>query len=220
MGSPVPRAGGRWSAATALVLALAAVTVARAASDGGPGGPAPRALPGAVLEDCDGARWRLADLAGQPVVAIVAGRNGSGQATAWGEGIGRSRPGRLARWATPDDRSRIAVLSDADLRGVPALLHRLVRWRVAALVAARRREGRDEPPLLLDWEGVVATALGIDTGGDAVVVLLDAGRVERARFAGAPTDETLAAMAAAIDRLAPSPRVAAAPGVPGGGGSR
>ena len=158
-------------------------------------------LTGAVLEDTTGRAWALGEIASQPVLLIVAGRKGSDQAVAWGEGLHRSHPGGLALWATPGEPRNAVVISDADLHEVPGVLRGLVRWRIAAVVADRVRAGHVGPPLLLDWEGVVAHAVEADTSSDAIVVLLDRDRSERARFSGAPDEAKLAALGAALDAV-------------------
>ena len=93
------------------------------------------------------------------------------------------------------------------------MLRGVVRWRIGAVIADRERQGRPGPPLLLDWEGRVARAADIDTSGDAVVVLLDATRTERARFSGVPTDAMLDALGAAIDQVRSHGSAAARDGV-------
>ena len=174
-----------------------------AAKGTNPAAPATRAatLTGAVLEDTTGRAWALGEIASQPVLLIVAGRKGSDQAVAWGEGLHRSHPGGLALWATPGEPRNAVVISDADLHEVPGVLRGLVRWRIAAVVADRVRAGHVGPPLLLDWEGVVAHAVEADTSSDAIVVLLDRDRSERARFSGAPDETKLAAPGAALDAV-------------------
>ena len=169
------------------------------------------ALSGASLEDSREHRWNLAEIASHPVLLILAGRKGSDQAVAWGEGIHRRHPDGLALWAKPADPRAVVVVSDADLHEVPGFLRGLVRWRIAAVVADRERSGRQGPPLLLDWEGAVPRAVGADTSGDAVVVLLAADRVERARFSGQPTEDSLGRLAAAIDAVRGRPVVSAEP---------
>lgn len=171
------------------------------------------ALASASLDDSKGHRWNLAEIASHPVLLLLAGRKGSDQAAAWGEGIHRRHPDGLALWATPSDPLAVVIVSDADLHEVPGVLHGIVRWRIASVIADREREGKAGPPLLLDWEGVLPRAVGADTSGDAVVVLLDRDRAERARFSGEPTEATLGALATAIDALrsADAPAKAAAP---------
>jgi len=159
------------------------------------------ALSAASLEDTKDRRWNLSEIAAQPVLLILAGRKGSDQAVAWGEGIHRRHPEGLAIWATPSDPSAVVVVSDADLHEVPAMLRGVVRWRIGAVIADRERQGRPGPPLLLDWEGVIPRAVGADTSGDAVVVLLDRDRAEHARFSGEPTETTLGELGTAIDAL-------------------
>lgn len=159
------------------------------------------ALSAASLEDTKDRRWNLSEIAAQPVLLILAGRKGSDQAVAWGEGIHRRHPDGLAIWASPSDPSAVVVVSDADLHEVPAMLRGVVRWRIGAVIADRERQGRPGPPLLLDWEGAIPRAVGADTSGDAVVVLLDRDRAEHARFSGEPTETTLGELAAAIDAL-------------------
>lgn len=159
------------------------------------------ALSAASLDDSKGQRWNLAEIAAQPVLLILAGRKGSDQAVAWGEGIHRRHPGGLSLWATPADPSAVVVVSDADLHEVPGVLHGLVRWRIASVVADREKSGHLGPPLLLDWDGVIPRAVGADTSGDAIVVLLDRARAEQARFSGQPTEATLGELATAIDAL-------------------
>ena len=73
-------------------------------------------LTGVILEDPEEKKWDLSLLAGHPVLVVVADRSASGESVEWGRGIGAARPQSVATWIVP---GKVAVVSVADLRGVP-----------------------------------------------------------------------------------------------------
>ena len=159
---------------------------------------------GVVLEDPDAKKWDLASLAGHPALIVVADRSASGESVEWGRGIGTARPHGVAAWIVP---GKVAVVSVADLRGVPGFARGTARWIIAKMVG---EQGPGGPPLLLDWDGAVAARIGAHDGvpnvrlyaADGTLVLSDEGDA---------TPERIARLAAAIDRLVPPPSAAPAP---------
>jgi hypothetical protein len=158
---------------------------------------------GVVLEDPDERPWDLAQLVGHPVLRVVADRAASGESVAWGRGIGAARPQSVAAWIAP---GKVAVVSVADLRAVPGFARGTARWIIATMVG---EQGAGGPPLLLDWDGAVATRIGARDevpnvrlyGADGTLVLQDQGDA---------TPERIARLAAAIDGLVPPPPAATA----------
>ncbi|MBY0276789.1 hypothetical protein K2Z84_15740 [Candidatus Binatia bacterium] len=155
-------------------------------------------LAGVVLEDPEEKPWDLALLAGHPALVVVADRSASGASVDWGRGIGAARPQGVATWIVP---GKVAVVSVADLRGVPGFAHGTARWIIAKMVG---EQGAGGPPLLLDWDGAVATRVDAREGvpnvrlyaPDGTLVLRDEGDATPAR---------IARLAAAIDGLVPPP---------------
>ena len=208
------------AAAVVAVLLLAAVAAPGGVAPAGavaPADPAPyRADAGgrisaAVLEDPDGRPWRLSELDGQPVVVVVADRAASGEAVDWGRRIGAAWGERISLWS---DRERVAVLSVADLRAVPGFARGIARWIIARLVADEADPaGRASPPLLLDWDGVVIGALDVEPEGATVIVL---GRDRGVEFVatGEPTEEKVARLGTALERVDARP---ATPALAAGG---
>ncbi|MEW6269149.1 MAG: hypothetical protein AB1689_07605 [Thermodesulfobacteriota bacterium] len=198
MGAPSRR---RRTAAGALLAVALLLVPGAAARAGWP-------FAGVVLEDPDGKRWDLDDLAGKPVLVAVADRAGSAQAVAWGRGIAKLRPQGVAAWATA---GKVAILSIADLRAVPGFARGAARWAIDAMVD-EQAAGAKGPPLLLDWEGEVAGPVE-PRGGVANLRLYDASGTVVLRDEGEPTPEKLERLATKIDELLAAS--AATPGVPG-----
>jgi hypothetical protein len=131
---------------------------------------------------------------------VVADRSAARAAALWGERLGAARGGRLGLWTEP---GKVVVASIADLRSVPAFARPVARWAIASFVAAEDR-ARAGPPLLLDWEGTVAAAVGAKPGVPSLRLLASDGHVEAA-IDGEVSDDRLAQIGAAIDRaLAPA----------------
>lgn len=174
--------------------ASAAATPQPAPSSGSPGATAP--LAGIILEDPDARAWDLSALAGHPVLLVVADRAASGESVEWGRRIGAARPQSVGAWIVP---GKTAVVSVADLRAVPGFARGTARWIIAQMVG---EQGAGGPPLLLDWDGVVAQRIGAHDGvpnvrlyaSDGTLVLQDEGDA---------TPERIARLAAAIDGLVP-----------------
>lgn len=173
-----------------------------AASQGTASPVATAPFAGVVLEDPDERPWDLGHLVGHPVLLVVADRAASGESVEWGRGIGAARPQSVAAWIAP---GKVAVVSVADLRAVPGFARGTARWIIAAMVG---EQGAGGPPLLLDWDGAVATRIGARDempnvrlyAADGTLVLGDEGDA---------TPERIARLAAAIDGLVPPPSPAA-----------
>lgn len=179
------------------VALLALVATLGGAPARGAGGDDPLAT--IRLEDSAERSWHLGDLAGAPVLLVVAGRRWSTQADAWGSRLAQSEL-PLAPWL---EEGRIAWLSIADLGRVPPWAHAAARERIADRERARPVDERQRrSPLLLDWKGVVARRLDAGREG-ATVVLLSPERRTLARERGAPTDEAVARVVAAVRRTVP-----------------
>lgn len=193
--------------AVTLVLACAAAARGVRAQEATPAPPASSApassvsaapFAGVVLEDPDERPWDLGQLAGHPVLLVVADNAASGESVEWGRGIGAARPHSVAAWIAP---GKVAVVPVADLRAVPGFARGIARWIIAKMVGEQEAGG---PPLLLDWDGAVATRIGaLDGvpnvrlyGADGALVLQDQGDA---------TPERVARLAAAIDGLVPPP---------------
>lgn len=155
----------------ALVLALGASAIA---AEGDP-------LAGLVLEDLNGTSRTLDELAGTPVLVIVADRRASEQASAWGERLAKRVP-ELVPWREP---GKVTWLSVVDAHGVPEYAHDAARDRI------RERQGDPvrarRTTTLIDWAGTVAERLGAEHGR-ALLVLFSPGHVAFERTGGAPTD--------------------------------
>lgn len=149
---------------------------------------------GVVLEDPDGRQWDFAALVGQPALVVVADRSASSASVDWGRDIGAARPHSVGLWVSP---GKVAIVSIADLRAVPGFARGTARWIIAKMVG---EQGQGGPPLLLDWDGVVAGRIAAQDGvpnlrlyaSDGMLVLSDS---------GAATPDKIARLAAAIDGL-------------------
>jgi hypothetical protein len=187
-----------------LLAAMAALPLVVRAQDPT---PAPTAtagagwpLAGVVLEDPEEKPWDLGLLAGHPALVVVADRSASGESVEWGRGIGAARPQSVGTWIVP---GKVAVVSVADLRGVPGFAHGTARWIIAKMVG---EQGAGGPPLLLDWDGAVATRIDAREGVPNVRLYAPDGTLVL-RDEGDATPERIARLAAAIDELAPPPPV-------------
>jgi hypothetical protein len=183
------------------LLSAALCAPATAADDRAP-------LAGVVLEDPGGRSWDLDALVGQPVLLVVADRGASGKAVDWGRGIAAARPHALAPWASP---GTVAILSVADLRGVPGFARGTARWIIAALVGAQAGQGG--PPLLLDWDGKVAVPIAALDGVPNVRLYAADGRLVLGD-SGDPTADAITRLAAAIDGLVAAAQASAAAPTP------
>jgi hypothetical protein len=129
--------------------------------------------------------WRLEDLREEPVLLVIADRRAAEDADAWGRRLAAAAP-PVARWIVA---GRAAWVTVADLRGVPEFARDDARAR---LRERERRQGDDErrlrSPLLLDWEGRLASAVGA-ARREASVVVLSREHREVGRERGAPTDD-------------------------------
>lgn len=151
-------------------------------------------LAGIVLEDDAGRAWSLDELAGGPVLLVVADRASAAEANAWGARVAEARDA-LAPWRT---KGKVAWLAVADLRGVPDYARDAARGRVREREAGRSAGERSQAsPLLLDWTGLVARRFGARRG-DALLVLLSSDRRVLVEARGAPTDDALARLRDAI----------------------
>lgn len=180
-----------WIGASGMALVLMGAAAAGVAKDADP-------LAGLVLGDVAGRPWRLDELAGAPVLVVVAERRDTVEGDAWGARLAAAGL-PLARWR---QRGRVAWLAVADLRRVPPWARRAARERLEE--RARDRDGLEgelRSPLLLDWKGRVAKRLAVERGG-ASVVLLSAAHAVLAREHGPPTDEAEARLVAAVRRAA------------------
>ena len=141
----------------------------------------------------------LSDYRGRPVVVTFGGRDSSEQVRQ----IARTIRGRFGDEELP-------MLSVLDLRGVPKLLHGLVRNRlqhgyeqaVQEATAGMRALGRPVPPdissaivMLPDWDGAVTQRFGL-SGVDrqAVAVLIDGDGGIRGYGRGAQGGEQILAL--------------------------
>ncbi len=158
-------------------------------------------LTGVILEDPEEKKWDLSLLAGHPVLVVVADRSASGESVEWGRGIGAARPQSVATWIVP---GKVAVVSVADLRGVPGFAHGTARWIIAKMVG---EQGAGGPPLLLDWDGAVASRIDAREGVPNVRLYAPDGTLVL-RDEGDATPERIARLAAAIDGLVPPPPAA------------
>jgi len=171
----------------ALACALA-ITVAATAFAADP-------LAGIVLEDDDGHPRKLDELAGSPVLVVVADRRAAEQANAWGTRLAAGAPA-LTAWRAPGS---VAWLSIVDGRGVPEYARDTARKTVRERNADPERRRR--ATFLLDWDGVLAERLESQRGR-VLLVLLSRDHVPFARAGGAPTDEAVAQLLEAITSVA------------------
>lgn len=165
-------------------------------------------LAGIVLEDPDARAWDLSALTGHPVLLVVADRAASGESVEWGRGIAAARPQSVAAWLAP---GKVAVVSVADLRAVPGFARGTARWIIARMVG---EQGGGGPPLLLDWDGAIAARIAARDGVPNVRLYADDGTLAL-QDEGDATPESIARLAAAIDRLvSPAPGGASEPAAP------
>lgn len=197
----------RWLSRWGLVLFIAVVAAPKLArtQDATPT-PAATATTGSpfdgvVLEDPEQKQWDLGLLAGHPALVVLADRSASGESVEWGRGIGAARPQSVATWIVP---GKVAVVSVADLRGVPGFAHGTARWIIAKMVG---EQGAGGPPLLLDWDGAVAARVDAREGVPNVRLYAPDGTLVL-RDDGDATPERIARLAAAIDGLVPPPPAA------------
>ena len=117
-----------------------------------------------------------------PVVLIVGASSAAGTNTEWDHAL-------TARYG-----ARIAIFRIVDLSAVVRLFESIAKSRI--------RDGADPPgvPLLLDWDGAIATQCGLDTSETTLMVAGPGGRVS-ASFRGAPDERSLEQAASAIDHL-------------------
>lgn len=167
-------------------------------------------LTGVILEDPEEKKWDLSLLAGHPVLVVVADRSASGESVEWGRGIGAARPQSVATWIVP---GKVAVVSVADLRGVPGFAHGTARWIIAKMVG---EQGAGGPPLLLDWDGAVASRIDAREGVPNVRLYAPDGTLVL-RDEGDATPERIARLATAIDGLVPPPSAAPPAATPAAG---
>ncbi|MFN8604170.1 MAG: hypothetical protein U0842_27140 [Candidatus Binatia bacterium] len=167
-------------------------------------------LTGVILEDPEEKKWDLSLLAGHPVLVVVADRSASGESVEWGRGIGAARPQSVATWIVP---GKVAVVSVADLRGVPGFAHGTARWIIAKMVG---EQGAGGPPLLLDWDGAVAARIDAREGVPNVRLYAPDGTLVL-RDEGDATPERIARLATAIDGLVPPPSAAPPAATPAAG---
>ena len=149
-------------------------------------------LRGIVLENAGGRARPLDELAGAPVLLVIADRRASEQANGWGERLA-ARTSALVPWRAT---GKVAWLSIVDGRGVPDYARDAARERI------REREAgdgarRQRATLLLDWQGVLAERFGAERGR-ALLVLLSPDHVPFARASGEPTDEGVERLVDAI----------------------
>lgn len=173
-------------------LVLAAVLACRAAAADDP-------LAGLVLDDASGRPRALDELRGRPVLLVIADRRASQQANEWGARLAALGLA-LAPWSGP---GRVAWLSIADLRGVPEYAREDARDRLREREAGRGElERRQCSPLLLDWDGRLAESFQ-GTRGEALLVLLSQDHRIVHREQGAPADEAVGRLGAAVDTVTP-----------------
>lgn len=177
-----------WLRAIGLFLALACG--AMAADD---------PLAGLVLDDGGGRARALDELRGRPVLLVIADRGASQQASEWGKRLA-AQGFALAPWSAA---GRVACLSIADLRGVPEYARDEARDRLEERGAGRGETERSQcSPLLLDWKGRLAEPFA-SRRGEALLVLLSPDHQAVLRELGAPTDEAVARLGAALEIVNP-----------------
>lgn len=194
-------AGPRALLASAIfVVVLLGASRLRAADDAAP-------FAGVVLEDPDGRRWDFAALLGQPALVVVADRSASSASVDWGRDIGAARPHSVALWVSP---GKVAIVSIADLRSVPGFARGTARWIIARMVG---EQGQGGPPLLLDWDGVVAGRIAAEDGVPNIRLYAPDGKLVLSD-SGTATADKIARLVAAIDGLvgAAATPLPAAPG--------
>ena len=135
-----------------------------------------------TLEDQEGRVHSFTGECRTPVVLIVGASSAAGTNTEWDHAL-------TARYG-----ARIAIFRIVDLSAVVRLFESIAKSRI--------RDGADPPgvPILLDWDGAVASQCGLDTRETTLLVAGPRGRVS-ASFRGAPDDRSLEQAASAIDLL-------------------
>jgi hypothetical protein len=145
---------------------------------------------GPVPGDAAGRSWRLGDLAGAPVLLVVADRTASASANEWGRRLAAAGA-PLAPWRAEGTAAWLAV---ADLRRVPEYARDAARARVREREAGRSPgERQHSSPLLLDWDGRIAGPLGAERGRVLVVLIGADGRI-LIQARGEPTDAAVAGL--------------------------
>jgi hypothetical protein len=182
-----PAGAGAVTCVRALACALA-IAIAATADAADP-------LAGVVLEDDAGQARKLDELAGTPVLVVVADRRAAEQANAWGSRLATGAPA-LGAWRAP---GTVAWLSVIDGRGVPDYARDAARRTIRKRNADAERRARTS--FLIDWDGVLAERLEA-TRGRALLVLLSRDHVPFARAGGEPADEDVAHLMEAITSVA------------------
>jgi hypothetical protein len=155
-------------------------------------------LAGIVLDDGSGRSWDLDELRGAPVLLVIADRQASRQAYAWGERLA-ARTEALVPWRAA---GKVAWVSVADLRRVPDYARDGVRARLREWDAGRSdAERRQSSPLLLDWGGLLGERFGADRA-EALLVLLSPDHRTLAQARGTATDEGVTRLIEAITNAA------------------
>jgi hypothetical protein len=169
-----------------MAVVLCTQSVASAATD---------PLAGVVLDDVSGRPWALDDLRDGPVLLVIADRDASSQAEAWGARLA-TRTTLLAPWHVP---GKIAWVAIADLRRVPEYARDSTRDRLRTRAAERAPTAQttQSSPLLLDWGGLVGERLQSERGS-VVLILLARDRQPLARVTGAPSDAAVTELIEAI----------------------
>jgi hypothetical protein len=152
-------------------------------------------LAGVVLDDDDGHARTLDELAGSPVLVVVADRRAAEQANAWGAQLAAGAPS-LTAWRAP---AKVAWLLVIDGRGVPEYARDAARKTIRERNTDADRRARAS--FLIDWDGVLAERLESQRGR-ALLVLLSRNHVPFARAGGEPTDEAVAHLLEAITSVA------------------
>jgi hypothetical protein len=177
-----------WLRAIGFVLALACGA-----------GAADDPLADLVLDDASGRARALDELRDRPVLLVIADRRASQQASEWGARLA-AQGLALAPWSAP---GRVVWLSIADLRGVPEYARDEARERLEEREAGRGATERSQcSPLLADWEGRLAESFR-GTRGEALIVLLSRDHQPVHRERGAPTDEAVGRLSAAVEAVTP-----------------
>lgn len=126
------------------------------------------------IEDQFGREYRASDYGDRVLVILASDREGSRYNPIWGRAIQdavREEPGF----------ERLAMLGLADLGGVPRLIRGMVR---------RAFPKERERAVLLDWQGVIDEAYGLESGHSNILLFAPGGRLIY-RAAGRDLDEAL-----------------------------
>jgi len=118
--------------------------------------------PDFMLADQYDQRFRLREARGQIVLMVCGDRKGSRFMGHW------IRPVNERLESDSASSPSIRVVRIANLKGVPGILHGMVRGRFTGL----NTDGLRKPAILLDWKGVVAQAYGF-TADATNVYLVD-----------------------------------------------